>query len=74
MSKQQKDNSGVLFVNHERKTDKHPSMKGSCRVDGFDYWLSAWTNNSEEGGKYLSLSFKPKERKSIQEKIEDDIC
>ena len=37
-----KDNSGVLFKNDKKETDKHPHYKGNITVDGKDYWLSAW--------------------------------
>lgn len=72
MSKKHKDNSGVLFINHKRSTDKHPSMKGSCLIDGFEYWISAWTKQAEDGGKFLSLAFRPKEREGVQQKIDDN--
>jgi hypothetical protein len=74
MAKQQKDNSGVLFINHIRKTDKHPSLKGSCRIDGFDYWISGWTRYLDNDEKYLSLAFQPKEREGIQKKIDKDVA
>ena len=72
MTRQQKDNSGVLFVNHHRSTDRHPSMKGSCRVDGFDYWISAWAKSSDDGGKFLSLAFKSKDKETLQQKIDKE--
>jgi hypothetical protein len=72
MAREQKDNSGVLFQNHKRTTDKHPNMKGQCRIEGFDYWVSAWTKLSEGSGeKFLSLSFQPKDKQSVQQKLDE---
>jgi hypothetical protein len=60
-----KELSGVLFKNKDRKTEKHPMYKGSCMVNGQEYWLSAWVNEHEEHGKYMSLKFEVKEQKNI---------
>ena len=72
MTRKQKDNTGALFINHKRDSEKHPSMKGSCRIDGFDYWISGWTKQTEAGEKYLSLAFNPKEKKTVQQKIKGE--
>lgn len=61
MAYEQKDNSGALFVNDKRETDKHPNAKGSAMIGGVEYWVSAWTNTSSKGTKYQSLSFQPKD-------------
>jgi hypothetical protein len=52
---------GVLFKNDKRENDKQPSMKGSCQIDGVEYWMSAWTNESKTGQRYQSLSFQRKD-------------
>ena len=36
---EQRNNSGVLFSNDKKETDKHPHYKGNITVDGKDYWL-----------------------------------
>lgn len=64
MSYQQKDNSGSLFKNDRKTEDKHPSYKGSCLINGEEYWISAWVKEKEKDGvksKHFSLSFTPKE-------------
>lgn len=58
---EQKDNSGVLFRNTNKKTDKHPDYTGECKVDGTDYRLSAWVNTSKTGSSYMSVAFTKKE-------------
>lgn len=61
MSKyEQRDNSGTLFKNDRRESDKHPHAKGSALIDGVEYWVSAWTKESQKG-KFQSLSFERKQ-------------
>ncbi len=48
-------NKGALFTAKERKTDKHPHMTGKLNLNGKDYSLSAWSNQSKKGDKYLAL-------------------
>ena len=53
--------SGALFKNDKKETEKHPDYKGSCEIDGTEYWVSSWLNESKNGRKYLSLRFSPKD-------------
>lgn len=55
-------NSGVLFKNNEKASDKHPDYGGQLNVDGKEYWLNAWIKDGKKG-KFLSISVKPKEPK-----------
>jgi hypothetical protein len=66
--RQPKPNSGVLFENDRKTTDKHPDRKGSLRVTcpacgaEADFWLDGWINRTKEGNRrYLSVKVKPKE-------------
>ena len=52
-----KDNSGALFKEADKKSDKHPDYKGNCLVNGKKMYISAWVNTAESGKKYMSLSF-----------------
>jgi len=61
---EQKDNSGAIFKNEKRESEKHPNLTGSLLVAGVDYWVSAWTNVSKNGKKYISLSLTPKEEQA----------
>ena len=70
------DNSmrGVLFKNKRQRNDKDPGYTGSAEVDGVEYWLSAWVNESDKG-KFFSIAFKPKEEKrssNNRQRQEDD--
>ena len=57
------NNRGALWKNENKKTDKHPNLRGSAEINGVEYWVSGWT--SSEGGKkpLVSLSFQLKEDK-----------
>ena len=55
---------GVLFINEEKRDDKQdPDYRGSAEVNGTEFWLSGWRNESKEGKKYLSIKFQLKEDK-----------
>tara|TARA_B100001093_G_scaffold12807_1_gene11934 strand:+ start:3132 stop:3371 length:240 start_codon:yes stop_codon:yes gene_type:complete len=63
MSEQKYDdtNRGALFPS-EKKTEKHPDLKGKLNVNGEDFYLSAWSQVSKAGKKYLSITVdKPRE-------------
>jgi len=51
-------NRGTLFTNDRKTTSKHPDYTGRINIDGVDYWLSDWLNESRQGKKYISLNTK----------------
>ncbi len=72
-------NSGALFKNNKRKTEKHPDYTGSINVLGIEFWISAWLKASKKTGeKYMSLSVQRKEprveeeRRPIPQSIDED--
>jgi hypothetical protein len=56
-----RDNSGTLGRNTRREKDSHPTHSGRCTVAGVEYWISAWVKDGQDGSKFFSLAFKPKE-------------
>jgi hypothetical protein len=59
---EKRDNSGALFKSEKRKSESHPAYKGQAMIDGTEYWISSWVNESKGGEKYMSLKFNPKEQ------------
>lgn len=57
-----KDNSGSIFKNDRKEKDTHPDGKGSCVIDGVEYWVSSWNRTSAKGVQFRSLSFQRKEQ------------
>ena len=51
-----RDNSGSLFKNDKKTTDKHPDYTGRLLVDGKEFRLSAWLKTGNSGVKFMSLS------------------
>lgn len=72
---EQRDNSGALFKNDKRESESHPMYKGQAMIDGTEYWISSWINESKSGTKYMSLKFNPKEQAQPkpQADFDDDI-
>jgi type II secretory pathway component PulJ len=64
MAYEQKPNTGSIFKNERKTTDQHPGGTGSCLIDGVEYFVDAWTNESPKG-KYQSLKFKRKDKQPM---------
>lgn len=60
---QPRDNSGTLFRNEKKQSEKHPDYKGDGIINGQEVWLSAWIKEGKRG-KFMSLSFEPKKERS----------
>jgi uncharacterized protein (DUF736 family) len=61
MSDYDNTNSGALFKNERKETEKHPDYTGQLNVNGVDHWVSAWIKKSKTGKTFMSLSIKPKD-------------
>ena len=72
MAYEQRDLSGSLFKNDKREKDTHPNLTGTVMIGGVEYWASGWTKERQNGEKWISLSFKPKEARNQQSRSRDD--
>ena len=77
MAYELKDGQGSLFRNERKETEKHPDHTGSLKIDGREYWLSAWVKEGAKG-RFFSLAVKPKDEQpqrgpaSVRTKIDMD--
>ena len=56
-----KNNSGALFRNDKRETEKHPEYTGNITIEGKEFYISAWVNESARTGqKYFAIKATPK--------------
>jgi len=64
-------NSGALFKNNQKEKDTQPDMSGVLNVEGTEYRVAAWSNESKKGAKYLSLKLTEKGEWSKKEEEEE---
>lgn len=58
------DMTGRLFKNDRKRPDhKDPDYTGDLKMNGKEFWLSAWIKDGDRG-KWMSISVKPKEDKA----------
>lgn len=77
---EQKELSGSLFKNKDKKSEKHSDYNGSALIDGVEFWVNGWINTigsgDKQGEKYMNLKFKRKDQQqgggSSQGSIPDD--
>ncbi len=67
----QRENSGILFKNDRKASERHPDYKGNATIGGEEFWLSAWIKQGRNG-KFLSLSFTSKTDQREGARAEDD--
>lgn len=67
-------NSGVLFVETDKKSEKHPDYRGTLNVDGKEYELAGWKRESKNGRTFLSLKIsEPYKKKNAEPTVEVDL-
>ncbi len=73
-----KPNSGSIFNNERKESDKHPDRTGQGVLEcphcgkSWQTWISGWLKESKDGKKYLSLAFQKKEDKNAGGGRRDD--
>lgn len=60
---QPRELSGSAFPNDRKTQPNHPDYKGSCLINGVEYWISGWVKTGARG-KWLSLAFQEKEARN----------
>lgn len=55
-----RENSGSMRRNERKENANQPDFRGSCRIEGHDYWISGWVKEYD-GQKFFSLAFKMKD-------------
>jgi len=57
MSYETKPNSGAIFKNDKKVTEKHPDYRGKINVNGRDFEISLWVKEGKSG-KFFSAAIK----------------
>jgi hypothetical protein len=57
-------NSGVLFRNDNKQSDKHADYRGEVNVAGIDYWLNGYVRASKKGVRFIAFKLKPKKQEA----------
>lgn len=63
-------NTGAIWKNDDKDSDKHPDFKGQANINGQEFWVSAWKRSPDANPKApaLKFSFKLKESQAPQAK------
>ena len=72
-----KTNTGVLFKNTNKTSEKHPDYKGKVNANGKEMDIAAWIKQGKNGS-FMSLSFSEpyvsqEERKPIGDSMDSDL-
>ena len=69
-----KEMTGRLFKNDKGANPARPDYRGDAMVNGELVEMAAWIKESQNGKKFMSISFKPKEQQqpAKQKVVEDD--
>ncbi len=82
MAFEQRDNSGTLFRNEEKRSENSPDASGTALIGGVSYKISGWIKTGKSGKRFTSLSFKRDDGapstssppRPLSQEIDDDIC
>jgi len=64
MAFEQNELSGSLFVNDRKERDNQPDYTGSCKVQGVEYYMSAWVKETRAGQEFFSIALTEKDVQS----------
>lgn len=57
-----KDMRGSMFANTRNRNPKAPHYTGKVKINGKEYYISAWNQQSRNGSQYLSLQLADPEK------------
>lgn len=72
-----KTNTGAIFKNDKKTSEKHPDYRGKVNVNGKEMEVALWLKEGK-AGKYFSASFSEpyvaptEERRPVSDEMEDD--
>lgn len=73
MSKQYDNtNRGAIFINDRKEKDSQPDLNGKINIEGKEYRISAWKQESGKVGKYISLAASPIEDQPAKEALSEE--
>jgi hypothetical protein len=50
-----RDDNGNLFLNKKKKSENSPDWSGKMRLNGQEFWLSAWEKKTKNGEVFYSV-------------------
>lgn len=53
---EQKNNTGVVFINEYKKNEKHPDFRGTANYNGEKFDLALWYGKTKDNKEYFSVS------------------
>lgn len=67
-------NTGVLFREEKKRSDRAPDYRGSINVKGAEYDIAGWIKvSSKTGKKFLSLKIEEPYKKETKAVKEDNV-
>jgi uncharacterized protein (DUF736 family) len=63
MAWEHREGAGSLFKNNDKQKESQPDYRGDAMVSGTVMEIAAWIKEGKNGGKFMSLSIKPKEER-----------
>jgi uncharacterized protein (DUF736 family) len=67
-----KENTGAIFKNDKKTSDKAPDYKGKINVDGVDKSIALWVREAKNGSKYFSVKIEDPYVKPVQSNSDDE--
>lgn len=65
-------NSASAWRVADKKSDRHPGYSGTANIDGVLYFLDLWVKERDNGEKFMSMSFKRREKQEGAAKLDEN--